>query len=316
MLYIDVNYANQVGRLLRNFKKKDDYLWNFSCPICGDSKKNKHKARGYLYRFKDGLVFKCHNCNVPVITLRTFLKTLDANLYGEYVKEVYKENASSSGTHPTEKTRIKEPEPEPEEIVDTVLDRARRLDKLPPDHPAVRYVLGRQLPVSTLRLLYFVPKYKKYINSLVPGKFENLENDIPRLIIPYFNQHGAVDAVQGRAFGNEEPRYITIKLNPDSQRVYGMERLDYSKRIYVVEGPLDSLCIPNAIAVSGSSFGSATVEMLKANATLVFDNEPRHHETLEESYHEEIFCLYLARRSDRERYQRPNQEREDRSRDR
>ncbi len=266
MLYVDVKYANLLGPLLRNYKKKDDYLWNFSCPVCNDSKKNKLKARGYIYRYKDGLNVKCHNCAYTA-TIRTFLKTLDPNLYAEYVREVYKETASSgSFSALPEKTQNRPPvaAKEPEEIVDTVLDHARRLDKLPPDHPAVQYVLGRQLP-----------KYKKYLNRLVPGKFENLENDIPRLIIPYFNLHGAVDALQGRAFGKEEPRYITIKLNPESERIYGLERLDYSKRIYVVEGPLDSLCIPNAIAVSGSSFGSPTVEMLKANATLVFDNEPR-----------------------------------------
>ena len=54
-----------------------------------------------------------------------------------------------------------------------------------------------------------------------------------------------------------------------------MERVDYAERIYVVEGPLDSLFLPNAIAVSGSSFDTPTIRKLLPNATIVMDNEPR-----------------------------------------
>lgn len=273
MLFTDVKYANMVCPSLRNFKKRGDFLWNFSCPICGDSQKNKLKARGYLYKYKDGLRAKCHNCDYSA-SIRTFLKDVDTLLYNEYVVECYTENRPAK---PTSKKKQK-PTPLPveeEEIVDTVLDTAKRLDTLPADHPAVLYVKGRKLPDRVMKLLYYVPAFKKFVNRIFPNKFENLENDVPRLVIPYFNEHGAVYAIQGRAFGQEEPRYITIKLNPEANRIYGMDRVDFRKRIYIVEGPLDSLCLPNAIAVSGSSFGSYSVEALKANATIVFDNEPR-----------------------------------------
>lgn len=271
MLFTDVKYANLLGPSLRNYKKKADFLWNFSCPICGDSQKNKSKARGYIYKFKSDLRVKCHNCDYNA-SMRTFLKDVNTSLFNEYVVECYMEHAPAK--LPPLKPKKPEPEPEPE-LVDTVLDGTTRLDRLSADHPALHYFKKRKFPDRALKLLYYVPAFKKFVNGILPNKFENLENDVPRLVIPYFNEHGAVYAIQGRAFGNEEPRYITIKLNPDANRIYGMDRVDYSKRVYIVEGPLDSLCLPNAIAVSGSSFGSYPVECLKTNATIVFDNEPR-----------------------------------------
>jgi len=275
MLFVDAKYANLLSVRLRNFRKKGDFLWNFSCPICGDSKKNPHKARGYIFRWKDSLRVKCHNCDYSE-GMRGFLQEVDENLFSDYVVEVFKESHSSV---PVSKPKKITPKiPKEEEVVDTVLDGATRLDRLPADHPAPLYIRDRKLPEDALKLLYYVPRFKKYVNTILPRKFDPVVDDHPRLIIPYFNKHGGVFTMQGRAFGDEEPRYMTIKITPEASRVFGLERIDASKRIYAVEGPLDSLCIPNAIAVSGSSFGSATLELLKANLTVVFDNEPRNPE--------------------------------------
>lgn len=285
MLYLDAKYANLLSGHLRNFQKKDDYLWNFSCPICGDSKRNKRKARGYIYQWKDILQVKCHNCNYQS-GMRDFLRQVAENLYNDYIVEVYRERdaakpvieAPRSVSKPVSRPRATSaPEPE-EEVVDTVLDGLRRIDKLPADHPARIYVERRKLPEKALSLLYYTPRFKRYVNSVLPNKFETIEEDHPRLIIPYFNQHGAVHTFQGRAFGAEEPRYITIKINPEAARIYGLERVNPAKRIYAVEGPLDSLCLPNTIAVSGSTFGSPTLELIRSNLTIVFDNEPRNPE--------------------------------------
>ena len=46
--YIDLNYISKIQPRLQQFKKKRDYLFNFRCPVCGDSKKSKTKARAYL----------------------------------------------------------------------------------------------------------------------------------------------------------------------------------------------------------------------------------------------------------------------------
>ena len=277
MLYVDVKFANLLGPHLRNYKRKGDYLWNFSCPICGDSTTNKSKARGYIYKMKTALFVKCHKCGYST-NLNNFIKTIDPNLHREYALEKFKENQAPKPVQkrqPVDLDLFKTAAPAKAEVVDSVLDPIKRIDQLADTHPAVRYAVKRKIPVDKWSLLYFAPKFKKYVNSLIPNKFSDLENDHPRLIIPYFNSHGKCFAFQGRAFGKEEPKYFTIKLDDQEEKIYGLDRVDFSKRVYVVEGPLDSLFIPNAIAVSGSSFGSLTIKALQSNCIVVYDNEPR-----------------------------------------
>jgi len=272
MLYIDTKYVGLVGFRLRNFKKKNDYLWNFSCPVCGDSASNKLKARGYIYRKKSDLFVKCYNCSYGT-NLGNFLKYVDPKLHDEYVLERYKENGS---VH-TAKTDITEiiKENIPELLEDDILKTLRRLDKLPEEHPAVDYLINRQIPRDKWNLLYFAPKFKRYTNSVTPKFQEPIEGEHPRMIIPYFTPAGKCFAYQARAYGDEEPKYYTIKVDETEEKIYGLDRVDYSKRIYVVEGPIDSLFLPNGIAVSGSSFDTPTIRKLLTNATIVMDNEPR-----------------------------------------
>ena len=272
-LWVDVKYANMLAPRMRNFKRKNEYLWNFSCAVCGDSQKNKLKARGFIYKVKTGLFVKCHNCGYST-NIGNLIKYVDPEMYQEYVLENYKEGGAPRSAHKSTDvaipTIIKAPE-----LTYSILDTIKRLDTLAIDHPAVKYLLKRQLPSKLLHLFYFAPKFKKYVNTVIPGKFKIENEEHPRLIIPYFNRHGKCFAFQGRAFGKEDPKYYTIKVDDTEEKIYGLDRVNYAKRIYIVEGPIDSLFIPNAIAVSGSSFNSPTIEALKTNATVVYDNEPR-----------------------------------------
>lgn len=276
MLYVDVKYANIVGAQLRNYKRKQEYLWNFSCPVCGDSKTNRSKARGYIYRAKTSLFVKCHKCGYGT-NIGNFIKYVDTNLYEEYALETYKEGGAPRAAHARSDQAIPQmfQQMEAIEISDSILDSLKRIDQLPETHPAVKYIAKREIPRDKWNLLYLCNKFKKYVNSVVPNKFRDLDDDHPRLIIPYFTPHGKCFAFQGRAFGKEDPKYITIKVDDTEEKLFGQERLDYSKRVYVLEGPLDSLFIPNAIAVSGSSFNSPTIKALQSNITVVYDNEPR-----------------------------------------
>ena len=275
-LFNDVKYASMLAPYLSLFKKKSDCLWNFRCPICNDSKKNPNKCRGSIYRpsNKNYLSFKCHNCGRSH-SLGTFLEIVAPQLFKDYLFDNYKEKNENTPI-PTNK---KKSEPLPQlfqemELSDAVLDTLQRIDLLPPTHPALQYVIKRKIPKEHYKLLYFTTKFKRYVNSIISNKFSSVNDDHPRLIIPFFNKHGKCFAFQGRAFGNEQPKYITIKLS-DHERIYGLERVNYSKRIIAVEGPIDSLFIPNAIAVSGASFNCDTIQKLKSNITLVFDNERR-----------------------------------------
>ena len=281
MLYIDAKYAQILGSRLRNFKQKRDYLWNFSCPVCGDSAKNKLKARGYIYRVKTDLFAKCHNCGYGT-NIGNLIKYVDTKLYDEYVLERYKSGASKHNDHKDINDTSLSITCEPVLLKDSVLDSLSSIADLPETHPAVKYVINRKIPKDKWDLLYFAPKFKKFTNTIVPKFQEPIVDDHPRMIIPFFNSHGKVFAFQGRAYGKEDPKYYTIKIDDNEEKIYGLERVDYGKRIYVVEGPIDSLFLPNSIAVSGASFDTPSIRQLLANATIIMDNEPRNKEIVKQ----------------------------------
>lgn len=274
MLFIDAKYAQILGSRLRNFKQKSDYLWNYSCPVCGDSSKNKLKARGYIYRAKQDLFVKCHNCGYGT-NIGNLIKYVDTMLYDQYVLERYKAGATRYNDHKDIVDTTVLVEKKPTVLMDSILEPLTSLDDLPLTHPAVQYVIKRKIPKDKWNLLYFAPKFKAFTNSVTPKFVEPILDEHPRMIIPYFTNHGKCFAFQGRAYGNEEPKYYTIKVDETQEKIYGLERIDYGKRILVVEGPIDSLFLPNAVAVSGASFDTPTIRSLLTNATIVMDNEPR-----------------------------------------
>ena len=273
MLYIDAKYAQFLGTRLRNFKQTNDYLWNYSCPVCGDSSTKKLKARGYIYRKKADLFVKCHNCGYGS-NLGNLIKRVDPSLYDEYVLERYTGGANKHQAHKDVAAIIPET-PKIQLLEDSVLETIKRIDLLDVSHPAVKYVLSRKIPRNVWHLLYFAPKFKKFVNSITPKFQEPIVGDHPRMVIPYFTPAGKCFALAARAYGDEEPKYYTIKVDETLEKIYGMDRLDFSRRIYITEGPIDSLFIPNSIAVSGASFDTPTIRQLLTNATIVMDNEPR-----------------------------------------
>jgi transcription elongation factor Elf1 len=90
MDFVDVKYINLISARFQKFKKVKHNLYNFRCPICGDSQKNKNKARGYLYQVKSNTNFKCHNCGLN-ISFNNFLKQLDPVIYKQYTFEKFKD---------------------------------------------------------------------------------------------------------------------------------------------------------------------------------------------------------------------------------
>jgi hypothetical protein len=267
-LWIDVKYVNILGAQLPLFKRCGDYTWNFRCVICGDSKTKKNKARGYIYKVESQINVRCHNCNYSA-NLGNFIKQINENLHTEYIFEKYKDKPPLHPVVSPDSAVVKAPV-----VINNILNNATRLDKLPKDHPAIRYVLKRAIPENLLYLFYYTSHVKKFINKARPGTFKSVYGDYPRLIIPYYNRNHECFMFQARAFSREEPKYISIKIS-EEEKIYGLDRIDFSKRIYMVEGPIDSIFLPNALAASGSSFDSKTVQQIKPNLTLVYDQESR-----------------------------------------
>ena len=266
MSYIDTKYLNIIGPQLLQFKKKGDFLWNFRCPYCGDSQKSRTKARGFVYRKKNDLFYKCHNCGVGT-TLGKLIEYVDSKIHKDYIMERYR-------------CGVKTNNPEPEFKFDVpifrkkgVLKSLKSISDLSREHPARKIVEERLIPSEFLSDLYLCESFYKFTNILVPNKFPSLDGDHPRLLIPFRNEKGEVFAYQGRSFGKEQPKYITIRLDDDTTKIFGLDRIDDSRQVYAVEGPLDSLFLDNCIAVGG-----ADLAKLENDVVIIFDNEPRNRE--------------------------------------
>ena len=267
--YIDVKYVNIISPLLQQFKKKGDFLWNFRCPYCGDSQKSRTKARGFVYRKKNDLFYKCHNCGVGT-TLGKLIEHLDSKSYKDYIMERYKSGVKTVNKEP--EFKFDEPVFRSKDVCSTL----NSLEELQDDHPARKIIDRRNLPISSYKDLFLCPEFYKFTNKLIPNKFPSLDGDHPRLLIPFRDEEGEVFAYQGRAFGDEKPKYLTIKLQ-ERDKIFGLDRIDKREEVLVVEGPLDSLFLDNCIAVAG-----ADVPNLDCDFTVVFDNEPRNKELLKQ----------------------------------
>lgn len=278
LLWLEVKYADLLGSALERFKvkKRSPYLATFRCFICGDSKTNKFKTRGYLYTSKKGLMFKCQNCGASH-RFPTILKMLDQALFNQYTFESI---AASGRTE--ESPGEKEPGltvAKPKFITTGILSSLKTISQLEMDHPARKYVIGRKIPASSHFRLFYAPKFKQFVNSLIPDKLPDTMMEEPRLIIPFIDDHGKVYGFQGRSFRKDagKLRYISIMLENDKPKLFGLERVDLDTKYYVTEGPIDSLFLPNAIAMAGSD----TSVKFNSNVVFVYDNEPRNKEIVD-----------------------------------
>lgn len=275
-LWLEKKYARLVSPFLTQAKVKHDvpFLLNCRCPYCGDSKKHKNKTRGYIYENKGHLSFKCHNCSATS-SFPTFLKFINASLYNDYTYEKLKEEPRNDYTPQINKTPIKR--------VDKFdhFKSLKKISQLRHDHPAKKYVLDRKIPSYHHDKLYYCPAFFAWVNTILPHKFseEACTHDEPRLVIPYFDYNGFVFAFAGRSFNKKsQTKYITIKLDDTKPKIYGLDRVDVKKRIFVVEGPLDSLFLNNAIAMSGLD---GRYDSLGRNIVIIFDNQPRNKEVVQ-----------------------------------
>ena len=271
--YIDLKFINEVSARLSQFKKKGDYLFNFRCPHCGDSKKNKTKARAYFYRVKNDMFFKCHNCGEGQ-SFSNFLKFVDSKKYEQYLLERYKGSAPS-----TPQPKFTNFKPEFKEV--DILNGLQSVSELKEGHPVLDYVLNRKIPESYHSKLFLCNKFMAFVNKVKPDTFTHTKGEHPRLIIPFYDTDGKVFAFQGRAFGKEQPKYLTIKLDENKQKVYGLDTVNLQEPITIVEGPIDSMFLNNCLAAAGADL---TLRIEPDNITYIFDNEPRHKEIIKRMY--------------------------------
>ena len=275
MSFIDVKYINLVSSKLLRFSRKKQDLYSFRCPYCGDSSKNRTKTRGYFYRVKNDFFFKCHNCSVGK-TLGNFLKDNDPLLYDEYIMERYKSGLTGKGTNtPNPTVNFEKPK------FSSNLSGLVSIFSLDDSHPAKKYLLDRKIPEEKLKELYFCKKFKSWVNNQ-KQTFDNVTYDHARIIIPLKSDNKWF-GFQGRSLTKSDKlRYITIILDEIPPKIYNLDGVNYSEKVYITEGPLDSIFLKNSIAMVGADVDwKFLLNNPNTDFVFVYDNEPRNKQIVE-----------------------------------
>ena len=273
MDFVDTKYISILSSKLTKFKKVKNNLYTFRCPICGDSKKNKNRARGYLYQVKNNTNFKCHNCGIN-ISFNNFLKDVDLDLHKQYTFDKFKEGKTGKN-FVTEEPNFNFQKPDFSTRREKSKDvKKLNLPKASENEQAKDYLEKRKINPDTF---YYAEKFMTWVNTIVPKKFENVKYDEPRIIIPLFYNEDLI-GVQGRSLSSNSVKYITVMFNDDVPKIYGLDNIRTDAPVYVTEGPFDSTFIRNAIAMCG-----ADADIIKwgiSNPVWIYDNEPRNREIL------------------------------------
>ena len=268
-IIIDTKYLSLLSPRLDRFKKVRDYLWNFRCPQCGDSHKSKSKARGYVYRKKTDLFFKCHNCGVGQ-SVGNLIKDLDPFLHKQYIMERYRAGETGKRKSKAPEFKFETPKFKPKK---TTIDLPS-IESLPKEHYARVYCEGREIPQQFMDKIFYAEDFKNWALSVCQVDYSNLMGKEPRLVIPFFDKDNQLIGAQGRALQESKVRYVTIKVHEDAPKVFGLERWNSDQHTYLVEGPIDSLFLPNCLAMAGADMSDLSI-LDKDKTTLIFDNEPR-----------------------------------------
>ena len=271
--FIDIQFAQMLSGRLDNFKIKhtNPYKINFRCPICGDSQKSRSKSRGWILERDNKLSYYCHNCGASH-SFKNFLKMQDPMLYNDYIAQKFVSNTVNQDTkNDTEQFKTQKPK-----FKSNPLKKIKKVSQLSFDHPVKRYIEKRKIPPNHHYRLYFAQKFKTWINEIIPGKFEHVGKDEPRLIIPFLDEQGNCFGVSARGFNPDGIRYITIMFE-ERQKIFGLDKVNFNHPYYIVEGAIDSFFLENAISMNGAEGTTHDIQQIE-NGIFVFDAEPRNKE--------------------------------------
>jgi len=261
MDHVDSKFIGLLSPRLEKFKKVKENLYNFRCPVCGDSQKHKNKARGYLYQVKVNTNFKCHNCGASM-SFNNFLKKIDVTLHKQYALEKFKDGF-------TGKNFVVE---EPKFVFEKPVFASKVLLPLcSEDNRAREYLEKRRIDPTKF---YYAEKFKEFVNSYKDTFGPDVLEE-PRIVIPLWYNKDLI-GFQGRSLGPSKVKYITIMLCDEAPKIYGLDSISRDEPVFITEGPFDSTFIRNSIAMCGadadvSGYGIST-------PVYVYDNEPRNAE--------------------------------------
>ena len=197
------------------------------------------------------------------MSFNNFLKELDPVLHKQYTLEKFKEGHTGRG-FVVEAPKL--------EFTKPVFKKKLDLPKASEIPAAREYLEKRKLNPEKF---YFANKFKEWTNSQ-KQTFDTIGRDESRIIIPMYDKDNNLIGFQGRSLVPNSVKYITVMLDEEAPKIYGLNTINEELLIYVVEGPFDSTFINNSVALCGSDGDLGYFE--GSDIVLVYDNEPRNRE--------------------------------------
>ena len=268
--YIDKKYINLMSTSLQKFKWTRENLANCRCPLCGDSGRNKNKARGYFYKKGNDFFYRCHNCGIGH-NIYNMLDRVVPNLCKQYALERYTvgEDGNSNYKKPTQEELY--PFSNEDIKFDTI--KYTSISELPENHKCIKYLKKRKIPPAKWSEFGYTENFAEFAKQF--NSEYNL-NEEDRLLIIIRDENNKIIGAQGRSFLTHKniPKYITLKKNENQRLLYGIHTIDKNIPITIVEGPIDSMFVPNCIACLGLG---KFLDVVKdyPEAIYIIDNQPR-----------------------------------------
>lgn len=279
--YVVMPYINRVGAYLDRFKQLSSTVYNFRCPYCGDSQRNKSKCRAYIYKRKGEYMMKCHNCG-KVTGIRNFIKDVSQSLADELRLDVFKASGRvARSTVPDcdddfTKFKVK--------ITTTTSDilHTTHLPLTSSDVPSsvVEYAHSRKLPVGELyyceniiNVLMLIDKYRQRLDEN-PECYNHLL-EFESVCIPYYDHNNTLTHLQYRFIGSDKFRFLTVEVADSLHKVWGLHKAAKDKLVYVFEGAFDAMMVENGVAVAQGDLSRtySYLTELGYDCVLVHDND-------------------------------------------
>jgi hypothetical protein len=245
-------YFLQILVLRFGLKPDRKDIYRCDCVACGDSKTRKSKKRMYFLPKNDSVTVYCHNCGYSS-NLFGFINDFASDLLEQYKFFGFVKKPKGPSAKDIKVSLIAVPKKDKKEFTSTkeIFSLTKCFSELKETHPARRYIEFRKIPLDKVR---FCQNFYSFIEGIGMPDLEPYKGyKIPCIIIPFFKKDDKIKIIQARFFDAKvKPKYLTVKLDPDERKIYNADFVDYSKEIYVLEGPFDSMAVPNAIALAGS----------------------------------------------------------------
>lgn len=223
------------------------------------------------------------------------IERVDHTLHGQYVADRYKNRNIKITKTPYEVAQEMcsvQPMFGQKTLNHDVQKSLKSVDAIPmdlmlqnvPHHFSVSYLHERNIPEERFNRLWFIKDEEK-LENLSPKYEGRIAGNASRILFPFCDRNKKLLAVSGRALDDKSLRYLMVRLADDAgPLIYGLDFWDSTQTTYVVEGPFDSLFLPNALAAGGTDLQKVKDVVPQDNAIIVFDNQPRN---VEVCYHME-----------------------------